>query len=79
VQDFKSEPERRQFITDNAEYFTVVRYLGPRGGYERHELPDLSKAQKLAQRLANESGKVFAIYAVIAPHDTWVENVEPQK
>lgn len=77
--DFKTEAERRKHLIENADHFTVVRYLGPRNGYERHEQPTLPEAEGLAQQKANEAGRPYGIYAVKGIHDTWVMNVHPQR
>jgi hypothetical protein len=66
---------RENHIKENADYFTVVRYLGPRAGYERHERPTLIAARDLAVELAVKMNSGYLIYAVAGIHDTWVENV----
>jgi hypothetical protein len=73
--DFKTEPERRQWIVDNADYFTVIRRV--KRTYERHELPTLDAAYKKAKALADKEGAPYLIYAVAGAHDTWVMNVKP--
>lgn len=70
---------RENSIIDEADYFTVVRYLGPGKGYERHEKDDREQAIILATQLAKENNRPYLIYAVKGVHDTFVEGVVPPK
>lgn len=70
---------RENSIIDDADYFTVVRYLGPGKGYERHEKDDRNEAVILATKLAKENNRPYLIYAVKGVHDTFVEGVVPPK
>jgi hypothetical protein len=66
-------------IIANAQYYTIVRYLGQGKGYERHERPTLETAKKLARTLVEESGFGYLIYAVAGVNSTYVEAVKPAK
>jgi len=71
IPDFKTEPQRQHWLTENAEYFTVVRRH--HGRYERHEAPTLEKAKLCARQLAvSHPGTRWMIYAVVQRHDTYV-------
>ena len=76
--DFESSVARDEYMRENADYFTVVRYLGPGKGYERHECPTVEVAMSLARRIADEAGKAYLIYAVSGIHDGYVTTVHPK-
>ncbi len=63
LKEFNSSLQRDQRIIDEAEYFTVVAFLGV-GQYSRQEVPNLTEAQKLAQELADKNKRNYMIYAV---------------
>ena len=72
--NFDTEPQRRQWIINNADYFTTVSRRNRRN--ERDEWPTLEKAKKAAQRIVyNHPDRTVMIYAVKGVHDTWVCNV----
>lgn len=77
TKDFTSIAERDQWMLDNATHFVVGRRLGPRAGYERHEVPTLPEALKLARRLANKAHRPIMVYAVVAPYDALITTVKP--
>jgi CRISPR/Cas system-associated endonuclease/helicase Cas3 len=70
--DFETYQERDDWIREHADIYTVVRYLGPRLGYERHETKTLAAAEALARRMATEAGKPYLIYAVAKQRDAFV-------
>lgn len=70
--NFASGKERDQWIKENAQYFTVVRYLGPRKGYERHEVKTQDAAVELAGQLAQKAGIPYMVYAVAKLHDAMI-------
>lgn len=76
--DFKTAKERDEYIINNSDYFTVVRHLGPRRGYERHEVKTLVEAETLARRMAKEAGKPYIIYAVAGLRDAMVGYVDQE-
>lgn len=69
---------RDQHIILNADYFTVGRRLGPRLGYERHEVSTLNDAKKLARRMAKSTKRVYMIYAVSGISDCFVTAIHPE-
>lgn len=71
--DFKSEAERRQWIIDHADHFTIVRKRGREN--LRAEVPDLATATQAANSIieAHPDARLM-IYAVYGTHDTWVQN-----
>lgn len=75
--DFESIAERDAWITANADYFTVGRRLGPREGYDRHEVKTLSEAENLAGRMAKQTGRAYLIYAVAGISDCFVKAIHP--
>ena len=75
--DFESIAERDAWMIANAEYFTVGRRLGPREGYERHEVHTLDDAEKLAANLAKKANRIYMIYAIVGPHDCFVKSIHP--
>ena len=75
TQDFLTIAERDDWIIGNADYFTVVRYLGPLNGYERHEVKTLGAAKKLAGRMAKKAGRLYLIYACAGQKDCYVCSV----
>lgn len=77
--DFQTYQERDAWIKAHADYFTVVRYLGPRRGYERHEVKTLAEAQALAGRMSVEAGVPYLVYAVSGIHDAWMETFNAGK
>jgi hypothetical protein len=70
----KSAFERDKYIIENADKFTVVRFLGS-GKYERHEVWTLPEAKELATKLSTETKKAYGIYAVKGRSDAYVETV----
>ena len=75
--DFHTAAERDAWIIANASTLTVVRYLGPHNGYERHEVRTLQQAEKLAGRLAKQAGKPYLIYALAGRSDCFVKAINP--
>ena len=75
TQDFLTIAERDDWIIANANYYTVVRYLGPLNGYERHEVKSLDAAKKLAGRMAKKAGRPYLVYAVADQKDCFVCSV----
>ncbi len=77
IPDFTDEPERRQWITEHAEYFTVIRArLRTERKREREEYPTLEAATARAEELIKRNPRTrYLIYAVYGPHDTWVKTV----
>ena len=75
--EFASIAARDAFITANAQYFTVGRRIGPRQGYERHEVKTLAEAEALAGRMAKNTGKPYLIYAVSGVSDCFVRAIMP--
>lgn len=76
IPDFASEPERREWIIQHADYFSLVtpRRGGPRWENLSLETADLrAKSIIEAARGANKS-MVLLLYAVYGPHDVWVAN-----
>ena len=73
--DFLTIAERDDWIIANADYYTVVRYLGPLNGYERHEVKTLNQAKKLAGRMAKKARKPYLIYAVAGISDVFVKAI----
>jgi hypothetical protein len=72
--NFDSEPQRRQWIIDHAEYFVACRIVQRRR--ERAEAKSLQEArEKAVCMLAQDSSKPILIYAVNNVHDTYVETV----
>lgn len=78
MNDFQTIDERDQYLTANADYFTVGRRLGPFEGYERHEVKTLSEAENLAGRMAKQSKKPYLIYAVMGISDCFVKAIQPE-
>ena len=74
--DFLTIAERDDWIIANADYYTVVRYLGPLNGYERHEVKSLDAAKKLAGRMAKKAGRPYLIYACAGQKDCFVCSVQ---
>ena len=71
--EFKSEPERQQWITDHATLFTVIRRQGRR--YEREEFHTLAGAETYAEKIvARDANARLLIYAVYGVHDTYVKS-----
>ena len=75
TQDFLTIAERDAWIIANANLYTVVRYLGPLNGYERHETKTLAQAKKLAGRMAKKAGRPYLVYAVADQKDCFVCSV----
>lgn len=73
--DFVSIRDRDAWMADNAEYFTVVRHLGPREGYERHEVKTLAEAVEMAGRMAKVAKRPYLIYAVVGELSAFVKSV----
>lgn len=76
--DFKSEPERQQWIIAHAHLFTIVRFK--KRQYERHEAETLMEARIKARELIQKTeGSRWMIYAVAKYNgvdiDTFVETV----
>lgn len=77
--DFPTAQAKDDWVKKNAEYFTVIRYLGPRLGYERKEVKTFEEAEILAGRMTQESGRPHMIYAVSGPHDAFLKAIQPQQ
>lgn len=78
--DFKHEQDRRHWITENADYFSVVRVGSNRYSvsrpYQRAEFPRLEEAEQHAQGLVKADPSMrLLIYAVHGVHDTYVKTV----
>ena len=76
TRDFLTIAERDNWIIANADLFTVVRYLGPLNGYERHEAKSLDAATELAGRMAKKAGRPYLIYACAGQKDCFVCSVQ---
>lgn len=76
IPEFKTEKERQAWIIENAEYYTVVSFLGA-GQFEKYEEKLFSHAMEIARSLANLSNRSYMIYAVVAPYDTYVTTIRP--
>lgn len=63
LREFNSSTQRDQRIIDEAEYFTIVCFLGV-GRYDRHEKETLEEARTLAFQLSKILKKDYMIYAV---------------
>lgn len=63
LREFSSAEERDAHIIANAEYFTVVRFLGV-GRYERNQTSSYEEALKLAQELSDKNQAGYLVYAV---------------
>ena len=74
---FVNHAERDAYIVNHADYFTVGRRIGPREGYERHEVESLVDAKILGRRMANETGKIYLLYAVAGLSDAFIEAIHP--
>lgn len=77
--DFESAAERDKWVIAHANLFTVVRYLGPGHGYERHEVKNLLEAVALAKHMADMVDRIYLIYAVAGNQDCFVRSVHPTK
>ena len=78
IPEFKTATQRSEWIKNNADMYTAVRFHG-RGRYERHEYRDYPSAVTAAKRMANESGKHFMVYAVAGIYDTWIQTIPPEE
>lgn len=76
--EFRSPKDREEWVKAGADYFTVVRYLGPLKGYERHEVSTLAEAEALARRMAEQSGLRYMVYAVRGRSDAFLKWVGEQ-
>lgn len=63
--EFRTAEERDAAIIEQAEYFTIVRFLGV-GQYERHERKTREEAIKLGETLSEKVRGNYLIYAVNA-------------
>jgi hypothetical protein len=63
LREFNSSLQRDQRIIDEAEYFTVVAFLGV-GQYSRNEVPNITEAHRLGEELARQNKRNYMIYAV---------------
>jgi hypothetical protein len=70
--DFKTAKERDQYFLENAEMFTVIRRLSPYS-VDRHECKGYLEATRLADKLTKDTGRIYMIYAVIGPYDSFCE------
>ncbi len=77
--DFATIQDRDNWVKENADFFTVIRYLGPRVGYERHEVKTLPEAEALAGRMSTEAGRPYLIYAVAGQYDAFLKWVGKEK
>lgn len=76
--DFKSEPERQQWLTSNADYFTVVS--AATGPSVRVRAASLLEAEAIATAAVTHYPDLrLMIYAVRAPYDTYVKTVQAPK
>lgn len=76
IPEFKTEKERQAWIIENAEYYTVVSFLGA-GQFEKYEEKIFSEALDKARSLADFSNRSYMIYAVVEPYDTYVTTIKP--
>lgn len=73
--NFTTEAERQKWITDHADYFTIVRRVKLQN--IRHTSDSLLGARETARELiAQQPGTRWLIYAVYRNHDTYVETVK---
>ncbi len=75
MRDFKQAADRTQYIIQNADMFTVVKFLGV-GKYDRRECPTLEEARALATTLIKNPTDRWMIYAVRGIYDTYVETIK---
>ena len=76
--DFQTIKEHDEWVIKQANLFTVVRYLGPRNGYERHETKTLPQAEALAGRMADMVDRIYLIYAVAGERSCFVKSIHPK-
>lgn len=72
--NFTSELERRNWMIENADYFTIVR----RAKFKNHcvEVPTLAEARALAKGIVKRWPHVrLIIYAIHRTSDTYVETI----
>jgi hypothetical protein len=60
---YQSAEGRDKYMEENAQYFTVVRFLG-RGKYERHKRATKEEAVKLGNELSLAHKGNYMVYAV---------------
>jgi hypothetical protein len=71
---FRNADERDRWITDNADYFTVIRRQNLKT--IRNEAPDLETARKLALGIIKDNPKVrLIIYAVHGQMSAYVKTL----
>ena len=76
--NFPDEPTRRQWLIDNADYFTVIRRQNRK--YEREEFHSLTGAEQAANRMVERDPSLrLMIYAVYDVHDTYVKTIQAGK
>lgn len=69
---FNSEKEKQRWVIENANYFTVVRFINR--SYVRNEVSTLPEAEALASKLVKEyPGSRWLIYAVAEHINTFVK------
>lgn len=74
--DFSSEKERHQWIVDNADYYTLVRFRNRR--YERLEFATLAEAEEAgAKAIKEDPDAKLMIYAVAGLSDTFIKSIAP--
>jgi hypothetical protein len=73
--DFRTADERTEHIKNNADHFTVTFRYNLKN--ITREFKELDFARLYAKFAANEVGKPVLIYAVLGPHDSWIETVNP--
>lgn len=66
--EFSSAAERDAHIIANAKYYTIVRRIGVREGYERNERNTREEAEALGKELSEANKSNYLIYAV-GPHN----------
>lgn len=76
--NFSSIAERDKWITDNADYFSVIRRLNRH--YSRYEFPTLAEAEAGAERMtSNDPEARYLIYAVAGRSDCWVKTITQKR
>jgi len=78
IPDFKTAEERQDWITQNADYFTVIVDYGSSAPRWRAQMPTLETANLCAKSAADVSRRVAMVYAVYGPYDSWIKNVHPR-
>ena len=72
--DFSSEVERRNWLTENAQYYTTVYRKNRKN--ERQEHKTLQAAERAATKMVEDGVSAYImIYACYPLHNTFVETI----